>query len=42
MPFADWFLLLALGSIPLIVMEMVKVVQQIRRQNTTMIKRMGT
>ena len=35
MPFADCFLLLALGSIPLIVLEMVKVVQQIRRQSTT-------
>jgi P-type Ca2+ transporter type 2C len=34
MPFADCFLLLALGSIPLIVLEMVKAVQQIRRQNT--------
>jgi Ca2+-transporting ATPase len=34
MPFADCFLLLALGSIPLIVLEIVKLVQQIRRQNT--------
>jgi Ca2+-transporting ATPase len=38
MPFADCLLLLALGSIPLIVLEMVKVVRQIRRQNKTMIK----
>ena len=37
MPFANCFLLLALGAIPLIVLEVVKVVQQIRRQNTTMI-----
>jgi P-type Ca2+ transporter type 2C len=33
MPFADCFLLLVLGSIPLIVLEMAKVVQRIRRQN---------
>ena len=42
MPFADGFLLLALGSIPLIVLEMVKAVRQIRRQDTTVIKGMGT
>jgi Ca2+-transporting ATPase len=40
MPFADSFLLLALGSIPLIVLEIVKAVQRIRRQHTTQPKGM--
>jgi Ca2+-transporting ATPase len=41
MPFADCLLLFALGSLPLIVLEMVKVVQQIRHQNTTRIQEPG-
>jgi P-type Ca2+ transporter type 2C len=32
MPFADWFLLVALGSIPLLVLELAKVVRHTRQQ----------
>jgi P-type Ca2+ transporter type 2C len=35
MPLADCFLLLALGAIPLVILEMVKVVQYARRQRKT-------
>ena len=42
MPFADFFLLLVLGSIPLVVLEMAKVIQKIRRQNLTVVKWMRT
>jgi Ca2+-transporting ATPase len=39
MPFADCLLLLTVGAIPLLVLELVKVVRHARRQNKTLIKR---
>jgi Ca2+-transporting ATPase len=39
MPFTDCLLLLAVGAIPLLILEMVKVVWHVRRQNETLIKR---
>ena len=39
MSFTDFFLLLAIGAIPLLILEMVKVVQYARQQNVTLIKR---
>jgi Ca2+-transporting ATPase len=39
MPLADCLLLLVVGAIPLLVLELVKVVRHARRQNETLIKR---
>jgi Ca2+-transporting ATPase len=39
MPLADCFLLLAVGAIPLLILEVVKVVRHARRQNEALIKR---
>jgi Ca2+-transporting ATPase len=39
LPLADCFLLLALGAIPLLTLEMVKVVRRARRQNAILMKR---
>ena len=38
-PLADGFLLLTMGAIPLLVLEMVKLVRPARRQNAARIKR---
>jgi Ca2+-transporting ATPase len=42
MSFANGFMLLAMGSIPLLVLELVKVVKQTRQRDTTIINRVQT